>query len=386
MKVGLHMTKRTALKLLAGCLLASFGADLQAQLVYKTRFSAVEGYTNGWAIGQPSIGNKWANANADFDWCTANNPDYVKLNNGCSWWPEGATEPWYITTITNANAPGGGKMMIASDGNFGTNAQTYFWRMDFPTQRVGPITVTWDWQFHCTNEIPADYDPTNNNYNGSLPGFDHGFTFSDWENRIADSGDGNPNWVYSELSTPFRLSSKQDARHNGIGTCGGSGDWNNYGPEFKDGKVLHMKLTVYVTNAPAEYMNSYDGWAQRDGEETWQTAFREGDENIPLAASGMRRCAGETDPASGINCLMLWMNGNQYTRYVTVSNVRVVGPNAVAVPTLSVQRDGANVTFNFSGWLQAADSPQGPYTDVAIKSPYTIPASTAAMKFFRAEN
>ena len=110
-------------------------------------------------------------------------------------------------------------MKIASDGNFGTNAQTYFWKMDFPKQLTGPITVTWDWQFHCTNEIPADYDPTNNNYSGSLPGFDHGFTFSDYANRTAelnDAGDTvpNPNWKYSELSTPFRLSTYQDGRHN----------------------------------------------------------------------------------------------------------------------------------------------------------------------------
>ena len=24
---------------------------------------------------------------------------YTSLNNGQSWWPEGATEPWYIVTI-----------------------------------------------------------------------------------------------------------------------------------------------------------------------------------------------------------------------------------------------------------------------------------------------
>ena len=52
-------------------------------------------------------------------------------------------------------------MKIASDGNKGTNAHTYFFkRMDFPTgnQLRGPITVTWDWQFFSTNDCPADYD------------------------------------------------------------------------------------------------------------------------------------------------------------------------------------------------------------------------------------
>jgi len=42
----------------------------------------------------------------------------------------------------------------------------------------------------------------------------------------------------------FRLSSVQDARHNGMGVCGGGGDWNNYRPEFKDGKVLGPTLLV----------------------------------------------------------------------------------------------------------------------------------------------
>src|SRR6266702_5224632 len=118
-----------------------------------------------------------------------------------------------------------------------------------------------------TNDVPADYDPTNNNYHSSLPGFDHGFTFSDYSNRTAGSATGNPNWIDNELSTPFRLADYQDARHNAQGVCGGSGEWNNFGPEFKDGKTLHMKIVAYVTNAPAEYVNTYDAWAPRDGED-----------------------------------------------------------------------------------------------------------------------
>jgi len=119
-------------------------ADVQAQLIYKTKFSAVEGYTNGWVIGQPSVGNKWSNANNDWDWVNANNPAYNNMNDGKSWWPEGATEPWYIASVTNCTAPGGGAMKIASDNNWGTNIGTYFFKMDFSTQLKGPITVTWD--------------------------------------------------------------------------------------------------------------------------------------------------------------------------------------------------------------------------------------------------
>jgi hypothetical protein len=396
-KSSIMNVKTSTLLKLSGCALLVFvTADLQAQLLFKTKFSAAEGYSNGWAIGQPTIGNKWLNANAD--WSYDASGAYTSLNNGHSWWPEGATEPWYIVTITNCTATSGA-MKIASDGNFGTNAQTYFWKMDFPKQLTGPITVTWDWQFHCTNEIPADYDPTNNNYSGVLPGFDHGFTFSDYANRTAelnDAGDTipNPNWKYSELCTPFRLSTYQDGRHNGIDVCGGAGGWNDYGPEFKDGKVLHMKLVAHVGNAPAEYHNSYEAWAQREGEDIWQTCFREDTlvtfikNGVPvdmvIPASGMRRCPGEADPTSGINCLMLWMNGNQYMRYALVSDVVVLGP----IPVLSVERSGTGVKLTYSGTLQSADAPQGPYTDLQAADfmkplkTMDIP-TTAARKFYR---
>ena len=398
----------TLLKLVICGSFAFLTAELQAQLIYKTKFSAVEGYTNGWVIGQPSIGTKWANANAFFD------QDIGNCNNGHSWWPTEADipgwsgGPWYICTATNTTAPGGGYMKIASDNNFGTNKNTYFFKMDFPTgnQLRGPITVTWDWQYFMTNAIPADYNVYTNPH-PELPGYDTGFTFSDYANRMVD---GNPNWVYNELSTPFRLGTYQDARHNPVLACGGGGDWNNYGPQFKDGKVLHMKLIAYVTNSPVSTnscclgnptINTYDGFCQRDGETNWQTAFYEGGEvswitrdpycsyppdcmmtnDMVIAQSGMRRCAGEVDPTSGINCLMLWMNSTQYPRYVTVSNIRVVGPDPVPRPTLSIL--GSTVTF--TGWLEAADSLKGPWTTVAIQTPYTIPPGTG-MKFFRADN
>jgi len=392
----------TGLKL-AGCGLAVFlTADIQAQLLFKTKFSAIEGYTNGWIIGQPSIGNKWENANADWEWCEVNEPEYVKLNNGKSWMVTNEItkelEPYYIVTATNTAALGGGQMMIASDGNFGTNAQTYFWKMDFPKQVTGPITVTWDWQFHCTNEIPADYDPTNNNYNATLPGYDHGFGLADYANRTADGLYGNPNWVYSECSTGVRLSSRQDCRYNGLQACGGGGNWFNRGPEFKDGKVLHMKTVMYVADGyygDLTYMNTYDNIAQRDGENEWQTAKHDGDPFYTdqlgdeyMFEFGMRRCPGEVDPESGISCVMCWMNGNQYSRYVLVSNVRVVGPNPVPAPTLNIDRtEAGKVKLTFTGWLQAADAPEGPYWDVALPSasPLTVEASGAA-KFYRAEN
>jgi hypothetical protein len=313
--------------------------------------------------------------------------------------PEGETEPFLIVTATNTTASGGGQMKIASDGNFGTNAQTYFWKMDFPKQMTGPITVTWDWQFHCTNEIPADYNPKTNYYAASLPGYDHGFGLADYANRTADGDIGNPNWKYNELSTGVRLSSRQDCRYNGLGACGGGGSWFDKGPEFKDGKVLHMKTIMYVANGiggDPTYANTYDNFVQRDGEEVWQTAKHDGDpewmdphvgdplypDPIPMSEFGMRRCVGEVDPTSGINCIMCWMNGNQWSRYVLVSSIRVVGPAPVPVPALSIDKTG-KVTFD--GGLEAADTPEGPYDLVAVQSPYTVPAGGKA-KFYRASN
>ena len=395
MKVLKYFTLVGAFKLLACVLFMHLATILEAQLIFKTKFSAIEGYTNGWIIGQPSVGNKWMNANADWDWVNANEPSpgsYSPLNNGKSWTPEGATEPWYIVTATNCTAPEGGAMMIASDGNFGTNAATYFWKMDFPNQMVGPITVTWDWQFRCTNTIPADYDPTNNNYNALLPGFDHGFGLADWANKTADGDIGNPNWKYSELSTGVRLSSRQDCRYNGLGIGGGGGSWFDRGPEFKDGKVLHMKTIMYLSNGAngdPQYANSYDNFAQRDGEAVWQTAKHDGNPDYedalgakPMEPFGMRRLPGEKDPTSGINCIMCWMNGNQFSRCALVSNIRIVGPNPVPAPKLSIDKAG-KVTFE--GWLEAADKAEGPYNLVAVQSPYTIPSGTTA-KFYRASN
>lgn len=391
----LHSIAAIAPTLLACGLFAFVATDAQAQLLYKTKFTSIEGYTNGWMIGQPSIGAKWENANADWDWVQANEPDpasYSPLNNGKSWIPEDATEPWYIVTATNTTAPGGGQMMVASDGNRGTNAATYFWKMDFPKQMKGPITVTWDWQFHCTNEIPADYHPLTNNYNAQLPGYDHGFSLADYANCRADGDIGNPNWKYNELSTGVRLSSRQDCRWNEIGACGGGGSWFDRGPEFKDGKVLHMKTIMYVANGAdgdLAYVNTYDNFAQRDGEEVWQTAKHDGNFDyedpmgpLPMPEFGMRRCVGEVDPSSGINCIMCWMNGDQFSRYVLVSNIRVVGPDPVPVPALSIDKAG-KVTFD--GWLEAADKPEGPYQLVAVQSPYTV-APGGGAKFYRASN
>lgn len=394
----------TVLKFLAGGLLAFVAADLQAQLLYKCKFSAVEGYTNGWAIGQPSIGNKWSNANADTAWVLANeaNPTtYSPINEGRGYWQEGAPGEFFNVTATNCTAPGGGQMMIAADNNQGTNVAgvstrgTYFFRMDFPNQVAGPVTVTWDWQYlNPAVEIPPGYDPTNDN--ATLPGFDHGFTLSDWANRTADTSasdtPNNPNWKYSELSTPTRISTWADSRRGydnavpGVNDCAGDGTWLNFGPPFKDGVTLHMKVIAYHGIPADPYNNTYDVFAQRADGDVYQTADHTGLLGIEVSPNWMRRC-----PPTGINCLMLWLNGQVEPKYVLVSNIRVVGPNPVAVPTVSIARNGANVevTFTPGSWLEEKSIVPGlasDWTTVAVTSPYTVSAALAAQKFYRAVN
>ena len=81
---------------------------------------------------------------------------------------------------------------------------------------------------------------------------------------------------------------------------------------------------------------------------------------------------------------MLWLNGNQYPNQVLVSNIRVVGPNPVPVPQVSISQAGA-VTFTAGSWLEAADSLSGPWTTVSVQAPYQVPPGTGK-KFYRANN
>ena len=50
---------------------------------------------------------------------------------------------------------------------------------------------------------------------------------------------------------------------------------------------------------------------------------------------------------------------------------------------VAIDRDGTGVVINFLGELQCADTPAGPWTDVANTSPYAVPAASAA-RFYRA--
>jgi len=384
-----------------GCAaLGLLAANLQAQLVFKTKFSAIEGYTNGQLEGQ------LASRTTNFWYLSSgyNKGQFLLITNETS----GEVYQWIVQTVTNTATDG--KMMVASDGNLGidtnpddpkyggTPDSLQYYGINFPAQRKGPLTVTWDWQFFSTNvlqhEIPADYDPTNNNYNAQLQGYDIGFTLADTGNRL---NDGNTNAVFGELSTPNRLGSVADARFNfSYGACGGGGDWNNVGPEFKDGKLIHSKLTAYFGNPESPTDGSFDVWVQRDGEDIWHTTTCGGKTTCEEFMDGpfpFRRCPGEIDGDVKLDCITMWMNNgsDKFGAYVLVDNIRIVGPDAVPAPTLKIEKvnGGQNLKITFTGWLQAADKPEGPYKDMALpdKSPMTIAAPPAdAPKYFRAEN
>lgn len=399
------MKNLPVLKFLAFGLLVFLAPNLQAQVLKKIQFTPVEGYTNGWLIGQPSIGTQWENANG--------NTDFGGLNNGRSLMID--DKPFLMATATNWSGTKWA-MMIASDGNQGTNNSVYYWRIPFPQTLTGPITVEWDWQYFPTNQIPADFDPTNscpitaegqalpctNEIGANLQTTDVGFTLADSAN--AEFGD-NPNVVFNELSGITRLGGDHvaDSRFNEVGVCEGKGDWFKRGPRYQDGKLIHEKMVAYVglTGDAAATNDTIGVWANRQGEAVIQTASPveipdygapDGPKSMP--AFGMRRCPNEynvvngTGKTSGINCITLWMNSSpdKFGTYVLISNIRVTGPNPVPVPNLKIEPSVTSTKVTFEGWLEAADAPQGPYTVVAVTSPYQIPSGAAGQKYYRASN
>ena len=57
------------------------------------------------------------------------------------------------------------------------------------------------------------------------------------------------------------------------------------------------------------------------------------------------------------------------------------------IPTLTLKVAGDDVTLEFTGTLQQADSAIGPWKDTAESSPLTLKRSNAAgAKFYRAKN
>jgi len=176
-----------------------------------------------------------------------------------------------------------------------------------------------------------------------------------------------------------------DSRYNfSYGACDGGGNWNGSyppaGPEFKDGKKLHMKLVAYFGDETSPTNNAFDVWAQREGEEIWRETVND---TFPDGPYPMRRCP---TPGNGIDCITMWLNGGTFPTHIEVSNIVVVGP----IPVVRIERNDVKVKVTYTGTLQAAQYPDGPFKDVAGPTDFMatfssleVPA-TATATFYRA--
>jgi hypothetical protein len=93
--------------------------------------------------------------------------------------------------------------------------------------------------------------------------------------------------------------------------------------------------------------------------------------------------AGATDLIVRIESMSTFFN-----EIVAFDNIRITAGTTVTAPTISIKRDGNNISLEFTGTLQTAASVTGPWTDVAnAKSPFVIErASLAKMQFLRVRN
>jgi hypothetical protein len=289
-------------------------------------FSKSEGYVSGPLVGQPSGSSAvWASASA---------------NKGDSIFPSYGK---VFSVSTN-------ETMLVHPDHSGTALGVIWVTVPFPTQKVGPLTATWDWQFFGMSDLGSDL----------------GFTIGDTENFNID---GDPNTVFNEQSAITRMGALVDAR-KGDGLFEGGGDWiSDNGVIFKDGVLIHMRMVLHLDD------QSFDVFATRDGEEEVQVADR-----FPFRR-GMAATTG------GVNGITMWLNNGDRATYMTVDNILVKGPNdIVEAPTLSIEKTATGVKLTYTGTLQSANSVQDSYTDVAgSSSPLEIPASGTA-KFYRAKN
>jgi len=87
-----------------------------------------------------------------------------------------------------------------------------------------------------------------------------------------------------------------------------------------------------------------------------------------------------------IDDIGLWNMALSQEEIQAVMNNGVAGDGGGDAPTISVVNNGdGTVTVTFEGTLQAADSVNGPWSDVDAASPFTLPADQAA-QFGRAKN
>ncbi len=362
--------------------------DLQAQVIKKVEFSAAEGYTNGWLYGQPgkdglnvwtdisdNPGNSWTNADGSTFYCQ------IQTNMTDS---TGA-----VVGLISANPDiYEGPMYPSDPDNPSYAVDTMIWYMPIPNQTSGQITVTWDWRFIATNVIPDNYDPTNNAYDpgtNAVPGTNangavypayYKLASPDVQLDLSDVGLLDP----STGLVPGASTSHLASQCGMVDICrirppSGWGSDGATGPYCGDGEWIHMKQMVDID------AGTFDAWAQRDGEEVWWLSQTD---SYPTGGLPLR------NPLyTGLNMVALANNDGDVSDQILFAHIRVVGPNPVSAPTLSIKRSGTNVMATFTGFLEGADQPQGPWTTVAVTTPpYTTPTNYTVLpqgkKFYRA--
>lgn len=113
--------------------------------------------------------------------------------------------------------------------------------------------------------------------------------------------------MLNELSTPTRMGGLCDSRYNGsgdYGTCGGGGNWNDKGPQYRNGKKLRMKLVAYFGDDPTRTtvtMSEDRGRARKCGTPRSMTSIQTENPHAPLFP-------GEADGNPKIDSVTLWFN------------------------------------------------------------------------------
>ncbi len=248
------MRKMSGIGFLWICMMV-FAVNPQAQLIKQINFSAAEGYTDGLLVGQP--------ANSEARWTAASEAQGVDVFN-----------------VANE------AMFVHPDGT-----GVIWLYMDFPVQKTGVITATWDWQYFGPEEKKMDL----------------GFTISDKGNYMVD---GDPNTVFNEQSSITRMGDLIDARN---GDWDGGGEWiSTNGVVYRDGVLVHMRMEVDTV----EWI--FDIYAQRDGE----------DEALVADDFYFRRSPSQE--TGGVNVITLWLNGGDPETSVVLDNILIVGATSVS--------------------------------------------------------
>lgn len=208
--------------------LLAFALNIHAQTILSIDFSAAQGYSNGDLLGQPAGAAKvWAK------------------------------EPGTVPTGFEVQ---NGKLHFDQHGG-----ATTFIILSFPAVKSGILTASWDWQYLGPPDSAVD----------------NGFVLSDSVNFNID-GDGgtidfNENGAMTRMTDGTGMLNAVNSDGKGAGT------YTNLNIDYRDGRVIPMKMVVDLDNL------NFDLWV----------------EGVQVADNfGLRR-----NPQNGLDTLVLWNGG-----------------------------------------------------------------------------